>query len=106
MAKTSMKSQGRRKVDSKKSIPTSISSQAQQHAGLVVAELVRIMRTSKSDLQRVSASQILLDRGYGKVSLALDIAIQKPIPKVTDDMTPEEVQAVYRELVKMPARSR
>ena len=81
MAKTSMKSQGRRKVDPKKSIPVSISSQAQQHAGLVVAELVRIMRTSKNDLQRVSASQILLDRGYGKVSLALDIAIQKPTPE-------------------------
>ena len=99
MAKTSMKSP-------KKWIPVSISSQAQQHVGLMVAELVRIMRTSKNDLQRVSASQILLDRGYGKVSLALDIAIQKPLPKVTDDMTPEEVQAVYRELVKMPARSR
>ena len=90
----------------KKSIPVSISSQAQQHVGLMVAELVRIMRTSKNDLQRVSASQILLDRGYGKASLALDIAIQKPLPKVTDDMTPEEREAVYRELVKMPARSR
>ena len=90
MAKTSMKSQGRRKVDPKKSIPVSISSQAQQHVGLVVAELVKIMRTSKNDLQRVSASQILLDRGYGKASLALDIAIQKPLPKITDDMTPEE----------------
>jgi hypothetical protein len=99
MAKTSMKSP-------KKSIPVSISSQAQQHVGLMVAELVRIMRTSKNDLQRVSASQILLDRGYGKASLALDIAIQKPLPKVTDDMTPEEREAVYRELVKMPARSR
>ena len=90
----------------KKSITVSISSQAQQHVGLMVAELVRIMRTSKNDLQRVSASQILLDRGYGKTSLALDIAIQKPLPKVTDDMTPEEREAVYRELVKMPARSR
>ena len=99
MGKTSMKSP-------KKSIPVSISSQAQQHVGLMVAELVRIMRTSKNDLQRVSASQILLDRGYGKASLALDIAIQKPLPKVTDDMTPEEREAVYRELVKMPARSR
>ena len=99
MAKTSMKSP-------KKSIPVSISSQAQQHVGLMVAELVRIMRTSKNDLQRVSASQILLDRGYGKASLALDIAIQKPLPKTTDDMTPEEREAVYRELVKMPARSR
>ena len=106
MAKTSMKSQGRRKADPKKSIPVSISSQAQQHAALMVAELVRIMRTSKNDLQRVSASQILLDRGYGKTSLALDIAIQKPLPEITDDMTEEELEAVYRELVKMPARSR
>ena len=64
------------------------------------------MRTSKNDLQRVSASQILLDRGYGKASLALDIAIQKPLPEITDDMTQEEREAVYRELVKMPARSR
>ena len=105
MAKTSMKSKADvRSIE--KSIPVSISSQAQQHAGLVVAELVRIMRTSKNDLQRVSASQILLDRGYGKASLALDIAIQKPLPKITDDMTAEELEAVYRELVKMPARSR
>ena len=39
-------------------------------------------------------------------SLALDIAIQKPLPEITDDMTEEEREAVYRELVKMPARSR
>ena len=67
---------------------------------------MKIIRTCESDTLRVSAINVLLDRGYGKPPQSLGVAIRDevPLPEITDDMTPEEVQAIYLQMVKMPAR--
>jgi hypothetical protein len=77
-----------------------------QHGSVAIAGLVRMMRTSKNDRLRVSAINMLLDLGYGRPPQSGDIADRDPppIPKFRDDMTPEEREAVYRQMLKMPAR--
>ena len=49
---------------------------------------------------------MLLDLGYGRPPQASDIADRDPppLPEIRDDMTPEELQAAYKQMVKMPAR--
>jgi hypothetical protein len=66
------------------------------------------MRTSESDSLRVSAINMLLDRGYGKPPQSLDVAVWDaiPLPEIRDDMSAEELEAAYRELVKRPAPPR
>ena len=66
------------------------------------------MRTSKNDSLRVSAINMLLDRGYGKPPQSLDVAVwdATPLPEMRDDMSLKELQAVYRELLKLPGRPR
>ena len=75
---------------------------------VAIAGLVNIMRTCQSDSLRVSAINVLLDRGFGKPPQSLDVAIWDavPLPKIRDDMTLEEMVAAYRELVKRPAPPR
>jgi hypothetical protein len=41
---------------------------AQRHTRLVIAELVRILKTSKNDAARVAAASMIIDRAYGKPS--------------------------------------
>jgi hypothetical protein len=86
----------------------SLKFQAQKHVSVAIAGLVHIMRTSESDSLRVSAINMLLDRGYGKPPQSLDVAVWDaiPLPKTRDDMTAEELEAVYRELIKRPAPPR
>jgi hypothetical protein len=76
-----------------------------QHGSVAIAGLVRVMHTSKSDRLRVSAINMLLDLGYGRPPQSSDIADRDPppIPRFRDDMTPEEREAVYQQLLKMPA---
>jgi hypothetical protein len=77
-----------------------------QHGSLAIGGLVRMIHTSKSDRLRVSAIDMLLDLGYGRPPQSGDIADRDPlpIPRFRDDMTLEERQAVYRQMLKMPAR--
>ena len=77
-----------------------------QHGSVAIAGLVRMIHTSRSDRVRVSAINMLLDLGYGRPPRASDIADRDPppIPRFRDDMTPEEREAVYQQLLKMPPR--
>ena len=77
-----------------------------QHESVAIAGLVRMKHTCKSDRLRVSAIDMLLDLGYGRPPQSSDIADRDPppIPEFRDDMTPEERKAVYRQMLKMPAR--
>ena len=86
----------------------SLKIQAQKHVSVAIAGLVRIMRTSKSDSLRVSAINMLLDRGYGKPPQSLDVAVWDaiPLPEIRDDMSAEEIEAAYRELIKRPGSPR
>jgi hypothetical protein len=110
MRKTSKASQNAQKKGSKKPATDnlSLSSRAQQHLSVAIAGLVNIIRTCESDTLRVSAINVLLDRGFGKPPQALEVAVwdDVPLPEITDDMTPQEVEVIYRQLVKMPSRSR
>jgi hypothetical protein len=94
----------------KKSSPDGVSLklQAQKHVSVAIAGLVHIMRTSPSDSLRVSAINMLLDRGYGKPPRSLDVATWDaiPIPEITEDMTLDEMQAAYQQLIKTPAPPR
>ena len=86
----------------------SLKFQAQKHVSQAISGLVQIMRTCESDVLRVSAINMLLDRGYGKPPQSLDVAVWDavPLPEIRDDMTDEELDAAYRELVKRPAPPR
>jgi hypothetical protein len=77
-----------------------------QHGSVAIAGLVKVIHTSKSDRLRVSAINMLLDLGYGRPPQSSDIADRDPppIPRFRDDMTEEEREAVYQQLLKMPAR--
>lgn len=63
------------------------------------------MRTSNSDSLRVSAINMLLDRGYGRPPQSLDVAVwdAPSLPEIRDDMSLKELQAAYKELRNMPA---
>ncbi|QOZ25902.1 DUF5681 domain-containing protein [Bradyrhizobium sp. CCBAU 51753] len=52
---------------------------ARQHAPAVVAELARLALKAKSETARIAAIRELLDRGYGKPRLGLDI---EPLPSM------------------------
>jgi hypothetical protein len=110
MKKTSKATQRARPKDRKESASdrVSLELQAQKHVSVAIAGLVHIMRTTESDSLRVSAINMLLDRGYGKPPRSLDVAIWDaiPFPEIREDMTLEEKQAAYRELVKRPAPPR
>ena len=77
-----------------------------QHGAVAISGLVRIIHSCKSDRLRVSAIDMLLDLGYGRSPQSSDVADRDPppIPRFRDDMTPEEREAVYQQLLKMPAR--
>ena len=77
-----------------------------QYGSVAIAGLIRVMHTSKSDRLRVSAINMLLDLGYGRSPQSSDIADRDPppLPELRDDMTLEELQAAYRQMLKMPAR--
>lgn len=79
-----------------------------QHGSVAIAGLVRVMHTSKSDRLRVSAINMLLDLGYGRPPRSSDIADRDPppLPEIREDMTLEEIEAAYRQMLKMPARFR
>ena len=79
-----------------------------QHGSVAIAGLLKVIHTSKSDRLRVSAINMLLDLGYGRPPQASDIADRDPppFPEIRDDMTLEELQAVYQQLRRMPARFR
>ncbi|HWX26203.1 MAG TPA: hypothetical protein VNZ53_02040 [Steroidobacteraceae bacterium] len=83
-----------------------LSSLVRQHGAVAISGLVRIIHSCKSDRLRVSAINMLLNLGYGKPPRARDIADRDPppLPEIRDDMTPEECEAAYRQLLKMPAR--
>jgi hypothetical protein len=110
MKKTSKATQNARPKDRKESASdhVSLSSRAQKHVSVAIAGLVKIMRTCQSDSLRVSAINMLLDRGYGKPPQSLDVAIWDavPLPQMREDMTLEEMIAVYQELIKRPAPPR
>ena len=59
---------------------TCLSSQAQQHGSVAIAGLLDIMRTCQSDALRVTAINMLLDRGYGKPPQSLGVAVQDEVP--------------------------
>jgi hypothetical protein len=77
-----------------------------QHGSVAIAGLVRVIHTSKSDRLRVSAINMLLNLGYGRPPQSSDIADRDPppLPEIRDDMTKEELEAAYQQLLKMPAR--
>jgi hypothetical protein len=77
-----------------------------QHGSVAIAGLVRIMQTSKNDRLRVSAINMLLDLGYGRPPQSGDIADRDPppLPEIREDMTLDELQTAYQQLLKMPAR--
>jgi hypothetical protein len=79
-----------------------------QHGSVAIAGLLKVIHTSKSDRLRVSAINMLLDLGYGRPPQARDIADRDPppLPEIRGDMTMEELQAVYQQLLRMPARFR
>ena len=78
-----------------------------QHGSVVIGGLVRMIHTSKSDRLRVSAIDMLLNLGYSRPPQSSDIADRDPppLPEIRDDMTLEELQAAYQQLLKMPART-
>ena len=81
---------------------------AGRRAFAAIAGLRKVIHTSKSDRLRVSAINMLLDLGYGRPPQASDIADRDPppFPEIRDDMTLEELQAVYQQLRRMPAHFR
>lgn len=83
-----------------------LSSLVRQHGSVALAGLVKTIHTCKNDRLRVSAINMLLDLGYGRPPQARDLAGRDPphLPEIRDDMTLEELQRVYRQLLKMPAR--
>ena len=83
-----------------------LSSLVRQHGSVAIAGLVKTIHTCKNDRLRVSAINMLLDLGYGRPPQARDLAGRDPppLPEIRDDMTPEELQAAYKQMVKMPAR--
>jgi hypothetical protein len=83
-----------------------LSSMVRQHGAVAISGLVRVIHSCKSDRLRVSAIDMLLDLGYGRPPRARDIADRDPppSPEISDDMTPEERRAAYKQLLKMPAR--
>ena len=93
MKKTSKATQKARTKNRKESAsdPVSLSSRAQKHVAVAIEGLVNIMRTCQSDSLRVSAINMLLDRGYGKPPQSLDVAIwdAAPLPQMREDMTLE-----------------
>jgi hypothetical protein len=75
----------------------SLPEQARQHAPAAIAELVRIVEYTKSDAARLAGIRVLLDRGFGKPPLPLDIAIRdrvKPAPPLSE----EDARECYRRL--------
>jgi hypothetical protein len=83
-----------------------LSSLVRQHGAVAISGLVRVIHSCKGDRLRVSAINMLLDLGYGRPPRARDIADRDPppFPEIGDDMTLEELQAAYKQLLKMPAR--
>src|SRR3954452_25378655 len=77
-----------------------------QHGSIATAGLLKVIHTSKSDRLRVSAINMLLDLGYGRPAQASDIGDpdSPPLPEIRDDMTLEEMQAVYPQLLRIPVR--
>ena len=110
MKKTSEATQKARTKNRKKSAsdPVSLSSRAQKHVAVAIEGLVNIMRTCKSDSLRVSAINVLLDRGFGKPPQSLDVAIWDafPLPELSYDMTLEEMIAIHSESIKRLAPPR
>ena len=95
------------KVEKKPDVEeASLCTLVREHGSVAIAGLVRMMQTSKSDRLRVSAISMLLDLGYGRPPQSGDIADRDPppLPEIREDMTLEELQAAYRQMVKMPAR--
>jgi hypothetical protein len=110
MKKTSEATQKARTKNRKESAsdPVSLSSRAQKHVSVAIDGLVNIMRTCKSDSLRVSAINMLLDRGYGKPPQSLDVAIWDPVPlpEIREDMTLAEMIATLSESLKRLAPPR
>jgi hypothetical protein len=104
MKETSEATQKARTKGRKKSASddVSLSSRAQKHVAVAIDGLVNIMRTCKSDSLRVSAINVLLDRGFGKPPQSLDVAIWDavPLPELREDMTLKEMIATYDQLIK------
>ena len=110
MTKTSKGPQKARTKGRKKSAsdPVSLSSRAQKHVAVAIEGLVNIMRTCKSDSLRVSAINVLLDRGFGKPPQSLDVAIWDavPLPELSYDMTLAEMIAIHGKSIKRLAPPR
>src|SRR4051812_29567360 len=77
-----------------------------QHGSVAIAGLLKVIHTRKSDRLRVSAINMLLDLGYGRPPQASADRDPPPFPEIRDDMTLEELQVVYQQLLRMPARFR
>jgi hypothetical protein len=56
-----------------------VSELARQHTERAVKELAEIMRTSRSEFARMSAATALLDRGWGKPTVQVDISARSHV---------------------------
>jgi hypothetical protein len=59
-----------------------VSELARQHTEEAVRELVEVMRTSKSEPARISAATALLDRGWGKPTVQVDVSARSRVDLV------------------------
>jgi len=82
---------------------TALCSLVRQHGSVAIACLVRMIHTCKSDRLRVSAINMLLNLGYGRPPPARDIADRDPppFPKISYDMTLEEMIVTHQQSLKM-----
>ena len=79
----------------------SLPAQARQHAPAAVAELVRIIESTRSDAARLAAIGILFDRGLGKPPKPLDIAIRDRVKSAPPLSTEEAVEYFKRFRMKL-----
>ena len=83
-----------------------LASLVRQYGSVAIAGLLKIIHTSKSDMLRVSAINMLLDLGYGRPPRASDIADRNPPPvrPYIEHRSAEERVTFYQEALKVASR--
>jgi hypothetical protein len=78
--------------------PPSLAAQAQQHSAEGLAELVKIVKNTRSHVARLAAITTLLDRGFGKPPRSLEIATRDPVPILSKEELQQAVEELDRRL--------
>lgn len=69
---------------------------AQAHGAEAIARLVELMTHAESETARIAAARELLDRGYGKVTQAVEMSGPGGAAVVHATVSPEQLEAAIR----------